>query len=100
MSDLKEQDIETIIAKYPEIIEEGLSLKGRQVNICGKYIDLLFEDRFRQKLIAEVKLGTIVRKHVAQLMDYEGHLLTPADPTIRVMLVGNRVPENFRRTLD
>ncbi|MEI6126613.1 MAG: DUF4268 domain-containing protein [Pseudomonadota bacterium] len=33
-------------------------------------------------------------------MDYEGIYLSPDDPTVRIMLVGNRVPPNFRRSLD
>jgi RecB family endonuclease NucS len=35
---MKEKHVEEIIAKYPELIEEGLKL-----------IDLLFEDRHAQK---------------------------------------------------
>jgi hypothetical protein len=97
---MKEQDIEDIVAKYPSVIEEGLVLRGRQVNVKGKYIDLLFEDRFGQKLIVELKRGAIIREHVGQIMDYEGHLLSPDDPNVRVMLIGNRVPENLRRSLE
>jgi len=33
-------------------------------------------------------------------MDYEGELLFPDDPTVRVMLIGNRVPPSFGRSLD
>lgn len=97
---MKERDIEDIIVKYPNILEEGLILKGRQVNVKGKYIDLLFEDKFGQNLIVELKRGTILRKHIGQIMDYEGHILSSDDPSVRVMLVGNRVPENLRRSLD
>jgi Endonuclease NucS C-terminal domain len=97
---MNEKDIEDIVFKYPSLIEEGLKIRGRQVCVNGKYIDLLFEDRFGQKLIVELKKGTIVRKHIGQIMDYEGHLLSPDDPTVRIMLIGNRVPENFRRSLE
>ena len=97
---MKESDFEDILTKYPELIEEGISLIGRQVRVKGKYIDLLFKDRFGQKIIVELKKGTILRKHIGQLLDYEGHLLTPDDPTNRVMLIGNRVPNNLRRALD
>lgn len=97
---MNESQFEDILMKYPELIEEGLSLIGRQVRIHGKYLDLLFEDRRGQKLIVELKKGAILRKHVGQLMDYEGDLLTPDDPTVRVMLIGNRVPNNLRRALD
>jgi len=46
-----EKDFEDIIAKYPELIEDGLTLKGRQVSIYDRRMDLLFEDKFGRKLI-------------------------------------------------
>jgi hypothetical protein len=97
---MNERQFEDIIERYPELLEAGLILKGRQVSIKGKFIDLLFEDRHGQKLIVELKVGPIKRDHIGQVMDYEGHLLFPDDPTVRIMLVGNRVPNNFRQSLD
>lgn len=95
-----EQDFENILARYPELIEVGLSLEGRQVSIKGKYIDLLFKDKHDGRLIVELKRDTVLRKDIGQLMDYEGDLLFPDDPTVRVMLIGNRVPPSFGRSLD
>lgn len=97
---MKEQTFESILAKYPELVEDGLTLAGRQVRVGKVFMDLLFKDRRNQKLIVEIKVGPILREHIAQLMDYEGHLLSADDPTVRVMLIGNRVPDNLRRTLD
>ena len=97
---LQERDFEDVISKYPELIEEGLILKGRQVTVYGRRIDLLFEDKFRKKLIVELKKGPIKDEHIGQIMSYEGILLSADDPTIRVMLVGNRVPPNIRKALD
>ena len=97
---MKEQDFEDILSKYPELIEEGLTFKGRQVRVRGKSVDLLFEDRHGQTLIVELKKGVIKREHTSQLLDYAGYFLSPDDPTVRVMLVGNRVPPNLRRSLD
>ncbi len=97
---MKEHEFENILVKYPELIEGGLLLSGRQVNLKGKYVDVLFEDRHKNKLIVELKLGIIKRDHIGQILDYEGLLLTADDPTIRVMLVNNKVPFNLRRALD
>ena len=97
---MNEKLFEDILCKYPELIEENLTLKGRQVIVKGKRVDVLFEDRYGQKMILELKKGVIRREHIAQLFDYEGEFITPDDPNIRVMLVGNRVPENLRRSLD
>jgi RecB family endonuclease NucS len=59
---MRESDFELIISRYPELIENGLVLKGRQVKIQGKAIDLMFEDRHGQKLIVELKRGPILRE--------------------------------------
>ena len=97
---MKESVFEDITAKYPKLIEDALKLLGRQVSVEGKRIDLLFEDKHGQKLIIELKAGTIVRKDIAQIMDYEGYFVSPYDPTTRVMLVGYQVPKNLQRSLD
>jgi hypothetical protein len=97
---LLEKDLEDIISKYPDIIEEGLTLKGRQLTLYGRRMDLLFEDRFKRKLILELKKGPIKDQHIGQILSYEGMLLSADDPTIRIMLVGNRVPPNIQRSLD
>jgi len=97
---MDEKTFEDIICEYPELIEENLKFKGRQVVVKGKRVDVLFEDRRGQLLILEVKKGAIRRDHLAQIFDYEGEYVSPDDPNVRVMLVGNRVPENLRRSLD
>jgi hypothetical protein len=50
-----EKDFETLLAKYPELIEVGLQLRGRQVVVQGRRMDLLFEDTVGRQLIAELK---------------------------------------------
>ena len=97
---MDERTFETILAKYPELIENGLEMKGRQVRMYGRRMDLLFEDAFRRKLIIELKVGPIKDQHIGQVLSYEGMLLSADDPSIRVMLIGNRVPPNIRRALD
>ena len=97
---MKEQQFEDILCKYPELVEEGLTMKGRQKYVKGKYVDLLFEDRHGQTLIVELKKGTIKREHTAQLIDYAGHFISPDSHPVRVMLIGNRVPRNLGSSLD
>lgn len=94
------KDFETVLAKYPELIEDKLRVLGRQVTVHGRRMDLLFEDRFGRQLITELKWGPIKDEHIGQLMSYEGILLSADDPSLRVMLIGTRVPPNIRRTLD
>ncbi len=97
---VREKDFENILAKYPELIEEGLILLGRQVRVYGRIMDLLFEDKFKRRLIVELKIGPIKDQHIGQVLSYEGMLLSSENPTIRVMLIGNRVPPNIQRSLD
>ncbi len=97
---MDEQTFETVLAKYPELIEDGLKIKGRQVSMYGRRMDLLFEDAYQRKLLIELKVGPIKDQHIGQVMSYEDMLLSPDDPSIRVMLIGNRVPPNLRRSLD
>jgi RecB family endonuclease NucS len=95
-----EKQFEDLICQYPELIEEGLTLKGRQITLYGRRMDILFEDRLKRKLIVELKIGPIKDEHIGQILAYEGMLLSSEDPSVRVMLVGNRVPPNLRRSLD
>lgn len=97
---LAEKDFEDIICKYSDLIEAGLTLKGRQLTLYGRRIDILFEDKFKRKLIIELKVGPIKDEHIGQILSYEGMLLSSDDPSIRVMLVGNRVPPNIQKSLD
>jgi hypothetical protein len=95
-----EKDFETALAKYPELIEEGLQLIGRQMIKYGRRMELVFLDRFQRTLITELKWGPIKDEHMGQILAYEGILLSSADPSIRVMLIGNRVPPNLRKAMD
>jgi len=38
-----ERDFEDLLVKYPELIEDGLRLTGRQKTVHGRRLDLLFE---------------------------------------------------------
>ena len=97
---MKETDFESILAKYPDLIEDGLILLGRQVTAYGRRMDLLFQDRFKRKLIVELKAGTIKDEHIGQILSYEGTILSADNPDIRVMLIGTRVPANITKSLD
>lgn len=93
-----EKDFETAIAKYPELIEEGLVLVGRQSFLEGKRMDLLFEDRLKTRLVVELKWGPIKYADIGQVMSYAGYLVS--GKRVREMLVGTRVPPNLQAILD
>lgn len=95
-----EKQIEDILCKYPELIEDGLTVTDRQKTIHKRRMDILFKDKYGRDLIVELKRGAIKDEHLGQILSYEGLLLSADDPTIRVMLIGNRVPPNIQKSLD
>jgi|WetSurMetagenome_2_1015567.scaffolds.fasta_scaffold02589_3 hypothetical protein len=97
---ISERLFEDVLVKYPELIEGNLRLIGRQVNYFGKRIDILFEDRFKEKLIVELKKDNLDRNALSQVMEYEGYILSEKDPSARVMLIANRIPLNLKKAMD
>jgi hypothetical protein len=97
---LSERLFEDILIKYTELIENKLTFIGRQVTYFGKRIDILFEDRFKEKLIVELKIGNLQRNALSQVMEYEGYILSEKDPSARVMIIANRIPLNLKKAMD
>jgi len=97
---LSERLFEDILVKYPDLIEGKLKFIGRQVNHFGKRIDILFEDRFNEKLIIELKKGNLQRDALSQVLEYEGYILSEKDPSARVMIIANRIPLNLKKAMD
>jgi hypothetical protein len=97
---LSERLFEDILVKYPDLIEGKLKYIGRQVNHFGKRIDILFEDRFNEKLIIELKKGNLQRDALSQVLEYEGYVLSEKDPSARVMIIANRIPLNLKKAMD
>ena len=95
---LSEGDLEEILSSHPILIEEGLTLLGKQVSVGRLRVDLLFRDRFGDTLVVELKRGVIKREHVGQIMEYSGSLYE--GKPVRLMLVGSRVPPSFKRSLE
>ena len=95
-----ESDLEAIILKYPQILEEGLEHGQRQVPLGGKRADLIFQDSQGKRLVIELKMGTVKREHVGQLIEYFGTLLKEQRGAIRAMLVGVHVPLSLQAALD
>lgn len=95
-----EKDLENIIIKYPELIEDGLRLIKEQGKVCGRKFDLMFEDKYGQKVILELKRGAITDKHIGQILYYEGTQLSEESQAIRIILVGTRVPPSIQKALD
>lgn len=95
-----EVHFENILAKYPDLIEPGLRLLGRQETLRGKRADLLFEDANKGRLVVEVKIGAVGRADFGQVAEYCHYLHTLSGLKPRGMLIGTRVPNEVQRTAE
>ena len=55
---------------HPELLEDGLTLVGRQAPTAGGWLDLLGVDRDGRLVIFELKRGSLGRDAVTQVLDY------------------------------
>ena len=98
-----EKDIENLIARYPDEIfpNEGLKLISQQYHVEGKIIDILFEDKYRRKIIVEVKRGILSREASGQIAEYYGLLKSKnQNEFCEMILVANIIPKERRLFLE
>ena len=62
--------LEDALVKNPRILEQGLTLIGRQLPTANGPLDLLGVDRDGRIVIFELKRGELTRDAVAQVLDY------------------------------
>lgn len=93
---MQEFHLENILARYPELIEPGLSLIARQQTIRNKRIDLVFRDATGGTLVVEVKIGTLNRADIGQLSEYCHYVSERDGVRPRGMLVGTHVSNEIR----
>lgn len=65
-----EIELEELLVTHPELLEDGLTLVGRQIPTAGGWLDLLGVDSDGRLVIFELKRGTLGRDAVAQVLDY------------------------------
>jgi hypothetical protein len=98
-----EKDIENLIALYPDEFfpKSGFKLIGQQVRLGNKYADIIFQDKFKRKVIVEVKRGILTRDAAGQVMEYYGLLKeTNPDDIIELVLCANVIPPERKRFLE
>ena len=69
-----EKNLEDTLASNPGLLEEGLTLVGRQTPTQGGPLDLLGVDEDGRLVVFELKRGTLSRDAVAQVIDYTSAL--------------------------
>lgn len=75
-----EWEFENVLVSYPEMLETGLQLVGRQTPTAGGWLDLLAVDGDGCLVVYELKRGNLARDAVTQILDYASALnsMTPA----------------------
>lgn len=98
-----EKDIENIIARYPNEIfpESDFKLIGQQIKLGKCYADIIFEDKFKRKVIVEVKKGVLSRDAAGQVIEYYGLLKSEQPESIvELVLCANIIPAERKRFLE
>lgn len=98
-----EREMEDLIASHPDDFfpERGFVLKGRQSPFAGVgRFDLLFEDRFRTKILMELKAVPAKYDVASQLAKYKDELQNRGENHILMWLVAPQVPNSVREFLD
>ncbi|MCK4966477.1 DUF91 domain-containing protein [bacterium] len=101
MADLKEKDMQYLIAKYPdEFIEDGLEIISTEYNVNRKRIDILFRDKYGRLLVIELKKGTLSREAIGQIIEYYGLLKDEkSGDNIEMMVIANNIPPERKEYL-
>lgn len=97
---MQELHLENILVQYPELIEPGLTFIDRQHSTHGKRIDLIFCDVDERWLIVEIKIGTLNRADVGQLLEYRHYIQKDNEALPRGMLVGDKIPPAIAGALE
>ncbi len=71
-----EKHLEEWIESDPDLLQAGLKVVGRQVDIEAGRLDLLAIDIQGRWVVIEIKAGTIYRETVAQALDYASCVAT------------------------
>ena len=98
-----EKDIENLIAQNPDEFfpNSGFKLVGQQIKLGKCYADIIFEDRYKRKVIVEVKRGILSRDASSQVTEYYGLLKSQSpDSFIELILCANIIPTERKLFLE
>ncbi|MFH1552912.1 MAG: hypothetical protein ABID83_04675 [Candidatus Omnitrophota bacterium] len=91
---------EDILYKYPELIDAGLVPRGRHVNLYDQMVDILFVDRFKKKLVVQVRTSPIEKEHIGEIVSYQKAVLSGEAPDVSFMLVADKVPPHLKTAFE
>lgn len=81
-----EKMLEDVAVSNPNMLERGLALIGRQVQVGTGLIDLLGIDEEGRLVVFELKREKLTRDAVAQVLDYCTKLETLSDSELGILI--------------
>ena len=84
-----ERNFEDWIAADPSLLQEGLTIVGRQLRVAGGVMDLLALDLQGRWVIIELKRSRLRREVLIQAIDYASSLAEMDDDQINNLLLGS-----------
>ena len=77
-----EANLEAWIERDPGMLQHGLTIVGRQIQVAGGRFDLLALDPQGRWVVIEIKAGTVYRGTVTQALDYASCIATMPQPEL------------------
>lgn len=100
---MTEREMEEMIAAHPEEFfpGRGLTLRGRQETLAGVgRFDLFFEDRYKTRVLMELKARNLKYEDATQVANYKDALVQRGEKRVLMWLVAPRIPKHVREFLD
>ncbi|MGD2279074.1 MAG: hypothetical protein PVH45_03135, partial [Candidatus Omnitrophota bacterium] len=95
---LSRENFESILCRYPELIEHGFTVKECHGSLYGQDVDILLEDRFGKKLVVQVRTDPIKEEHLGEVLSYQEAILSGKASNVSVMLVAIKIPPHLQKT--
>ncbi len=97
------KDIENLIVKYPAEFfpNSGYKLSGRQVKLGRCFVDIIFQDEHKRKIIVEVIHGVLSRDASEKaIANYEMLKSERREDFVEFILCANNIPPESKKSLE
>ena len=94
-----EQDLEDWIENDPNLLQEGLTIIGRQVHLKGGIADLLAVDTQGRWIVIEIKKGFVRRETIGQAIDYASCIEEMTTEELREIIIKYKRPSLDQKKL-
>lgn len=97
--EIREKDLENLLAHYPQLIGEKYRLVDRQLDTREGRLDLLLRDEHDELVIAELKLNEIGRSSINQIKSYMQQVRRDTGEEVRGIIICKGIMPTFEDEL-